>query len=52
MFYEICDCTTLNYMVLWEYKKNIKSSKVQKDLKELANPSCKTCHGDGKYKVY
>lgn len=51
MYYDICSCTTLKYPELWECKKNIKSKEVHQKLRELANPICPRCKGDGKIKV-
>jgi len=51
MYLEICSCTWLHYTDLWEYKKTIRSPKVHTKLRLLANPLCKKCKGDGKYKV-
>jgi len=52
MYYEVCNCTTLPYTELWLCKKHIKSKAIHAKLRELANPACKKCHGNGKCRVY
>lgn len=45
---EICPkCIYLHYKELWKVKQALNTASTRKYLKELANPYCRACKGDG-----
>lgn len=44
---EICECTGLRYKELWKAKQTLKTDVTKKMLKDLANPDCYKCKGEG-----